>query len=330
MTQELLQTLLTVALLACPAAAGTTQSTEHALSALEDGRDALGSRNASMPFAGRVLDGAGSRSLAAPLAPVSREPGLGEGGATFQGARDRYARAPKPAAAVQLPAAPPVAAEREATPYKGYMIAAIAALLLSILLMIMAGKLADQARAGSPALFPIAAAFHLAAAMMGALAVAMGVILMTAFRQTGQGLIFAAAGGILAVINIRKAYEGSEGAKQAENDAIEAARQRENAERFKTIGEMRGTLDPAPEPGGLSIAQQSSAYESFQNYQLPEFTHAHPVPPPAPTGALSAPSAPVAAPSIPVSEVVVEPAAKFNAFDMPGSSIYWKTGLPPK
>ncbi|MBI5199997.1 MAG: hypothetical protein HY925_00290 [Elusimicrobia bacterium] len=239
-------------------------SSDQAGAARREGFQSLGSQQPSMRTAGRAFDGGLERADGATSVETNDlDTGLSGG------SRDRFA--PAIAAPADVPAPAPVETEREVTPYKGFMIAAIAGLLLAIVLMILAGKLAKN-----PAMKPVAAAFHLAAAAMGALALSMGVILMTSYGQTMQGLIFTAAGGLLAAYNIKKAYDVASTSEEPEQKHAEMEQGVE-----KTTDQVNENLHVKPDAPASEPQWQVNDKFKFGDIgrcKLPPAVHAQTIP----------------------------------------------------
>lgn len=201
-------------------------------SAVRDGR-ASGARNPATAASrvGTTFDNSGRTQASDAGAPAAMT-----GGAVDQGARSRFS----PNKVLDQREVPPVKkvdSEKDSTAYKPYLYTAIGALLAAMALMFFAGKKKDAALAdpdpiSKAALLQTAATLHWLAAAAAALALAMGVILMTAYGQKMQGLMFAIGGGLLAAFNVKHALDataGSAKAKTAEADALQAAQDKHQA-----------------------------------------------------------------------------------------------------
>lgn len=183
--------------------------------ALKDGQSQLGSRNPTMARAGATFDGAASSIQAAP----ATVPQGGPGGGAQEGAASKVS--PNRVLDQRDVPAPPAAKEgKETTPYKWAIYAAIGSLLLAFLLQFMAGKKKDAAQKMTGpeklAALGMASTLHWLAAAAAGAAAAMGAILMMKYGQKMQGIMFTAAGGLLAFFNVKAAMDASAGSKDTE------------------------------------------------------------------------------------------------------------------
>lgn len=181
-------------------------------------RDGLGqrsARNPTMTAAGYTFDGAGANRIQASEAGRVGAGGIGSppvGNGRFS--PDRVVdqkEVPQPAKPV---------GEKDETPYKDQMMMAVGALLASMLLMKLAGMMKDKGQ------HKVAMFLHLLAALFAGLAAAVGAQIMQDHDQRAQGMIFIAGGGILALYNLKAAYDVSKGsgaAQQTETDVVAGA-----------------------------------------------------------------------------------------------------------
>lgn len=186
-----------------------------------DGLSQRGARNPSMQRAGATFDGAAGG--------IQGTTGDVPTPATFGGISEAPKSRIKPDQVldqkeVPQPAAPP--AEKESTPYKGLMYAAIGALLAAMLLQKMAGQKKEAAKAlkgpAKAAALAAAAMLHFMAAAAAAAAAALGAIIMTTYQQKMQGLMFVIPGGLLAAYNLKAALDASKASQDAKKEEEKA------------------------------------------------------------------------------------------------------------
>ena len=211
---------------------GGMRASDQAISARNVGQGVTRSHNPSMQRAGTTFDG-GSAIQSSP----AETPAPQTAGGPSVGARSRFSP-DKIVDQKQVPAPPPASQDtKDSTPYKTYMWIAIAALALATILMYFAGSQRDKANVATDpvtkaSLLGTAATISWIAAGVAAVAMAMGVIIWTAYGQTMQGIIFTAVGGLLAAFNVKNALDftsGSEKAKGADKEALQAAQTRADA-----------------------------------------------------------------------------------------------------
>ncbi|TBR19945.1 hypothetical protein EPO15_13790 [bacterium] len=134
---------------------------------------------------------------------------------------------------VEPPPAPESKKNENKTPYQGLIMAAIAALMIGTVLLMIAGKMAGEAKkcTGPDCAAKLQAAKMLAAAAMaaGGAAAAMGGVLAGQYGQMTQGMPFIMGGGILAVqagmVLMKDDKAGEDGAEGVSNAAGQAASQ---------------------------------------------------------------------------------------------------------
>lgn len=198
--------------------------------AMRDGLGQKRSNNPSMQQAGTTFDGAASA--------IQGSPGGFAQPGSFGGTQ-----APKNGLSTngnfdssQVPGPiPPVGGEKESTPYKWAMIAAVAGLFLAMLLAKMAGSKKEAANkipataeptqlALKAQLLASAASLHWMAAAAAGGSAAMGGVMMQNYDQKMQGVMFIMTGGMLALFNIKAALDASKASKDAQAKADEAAK----------------------------------------------------------------------------------------------------------
>ena len=119
-----------------------------------------------------------------------------------------------------VPSPAPVDQTKDSNPYQWAMYVGMGALAMAVLLMMMAGAKKDEAKSMTgpqqAEALSSAANLHLLAAAAAGLAAAMGVVIMAVYQQAQQGMIFAGAGGLLAIFNIKAASDLSKGSQDAD------------------------------------------------------------------------------------------------------------------
>lgn len=131
---------------------------------------------------------------------------------------------------VEPPPAPESKKNENKTPYQGLIMAAIAALMIGTVLLMIAGKMAGEAKkcTGPDCAAKLQAAKMLAAAAMaaGGAAAAMGGVLAGQYGQMTQGMPFIMGGGILAVqagmVLVKDDKAGEDGSDQIGQAAQQA------------------------------------------------------------------------------------------------------------
>lgn len=182
---------------------------DQARSALRDGNRAGGMRNPTMAAAGRTFDGAAPGGLQS--SPAGGPTAMDSGG-VGNGARDRFSPN-KTLDTRELPPVKKVDSEKNGTPYQTQMWVAIGAIVVGMLALAILGGLKKKLEAAAVKLRaamgdPTAIAEFNSVIMWGkvlaglataagALATAMGVMIITGFGQKMQGGLLAAIGGIL-------------------------------------------------------------------------------------------------------------------------------------
>ena len=184
---------------------------DQARSALMDGNRANSSRSPSMASAGRTFDGAPAAG-----GMQSSAGGPMDSGTVGNGSRDRFSPN-KTLDTKELPKPKPVEKEQDATPYKTQMWIAIGAIVVSMLSLALLSGLKEKAESTAlrerilspePAtateaiaeyngIISMAKVLSGIATAAGALATAMGIMIMTGFGQTLQGGLLAGIGGLM-------------------------------------------------------------------------------------------------------------------------------------
>jgi len=184
-----------------------------------DGNRAGGSRNPSMSAAGRTFDG--SSAAGGIQSSAAGTPTAMDGGSVGTGARDRFSPS-KTLDTKELPPVKKVEEEKNGTPYQTQMYVAIGAILAAMLLLAILGGLKDKMTAASlkerimyTGFDPVSIAARTEAiaeyngyvsmakilsglaTACGALATAMGVMIMTAYDQKLQGGLLAGVGALV-------------------------------------------------------------------------------------------------------------------------------------
>ncbi|MDE2291376.1 MAG: hypothetical protein KGL53_04775, partial [Elusimicrobia bacterium] len=248
-----------------PPRTGAFQAGAQKRAAMAARRAVVGSHTGAMDqarFAGKVSRSAMGMSAASAASYTAGQPFDGSAGAGSLGATRPSAGASEGGAGVassastakdtrniQAPPAPTPQNPQNKTPYQKYVIAGMAALAIGALLLIVAGKVSDEAKA-DPTKAPLAQMLAAAAMAAGAAAAAIGGLLAGKFGQMTQGMPFLLGGGAIAVQAGMVLAKGSEASKEASDKTTGAA----NAAAATTTTNLN-----SPGPIGSALNPSASA-----------------------------------------------------------------------
>lgn len=192
--------------------AGSRSATGQAIATQGAVNANLGSGNVSSAGSGVTYDGG---SVSGGM--IGAGAGISGGGVGAGGAGLSEVNPANPSASFKEMQAPPPAKGKDATPWKGLVFIAMGAMMAAIMLLRMAQK---AKTAGN---FPSAKMLAMFATIAAMIATMMGIMMMTVYGQKLQGLIFTAAGGVLAFMAIRVLFSSKDPGEAADKAAQPAS-----------------------------------------------------------------------------------------------------------
>lgn len=187
------------------------RTSDMARFANRDGLAQRGARNPSMSAAGYTFDGAGVNRIQGSAAGTPMPESFGG----IPGKDGRFSP-DKVIDQKEVPGPAPAKGEKDETPYKDQMMVAIGALLVAMILQKMGAQAKQQKQ------YKMAMMLHLLAAAAAGLAAAMGAQVMQDYDQRMQGMMFIVSGGMLALFNLKAAFDASKGKAEADKAADKA------------------------------------------------------------------------------------------------------------